>query len=163
MVLRSGGFCSIFEVKISMRKRQYTTRFYSTRSSVIESPSPGTHQSIDQKLYKSGFWGNFACSTRWHNQFGWSKIFGNGPGWWFHGPSLKQLLRYSIKWKQDINFKKTCWILFHHQVAPRIPEISIEGRRIDHVKRFKYLGTLQDAKLSFVPHINQVRTKTRTN
>ena len=76
---------------------------------------------------------------------------------------LQQLLQYSIMWKQDINFKKTFWILFHRQVAPRIPDITVDGRRIDHVKRFKYLGTILDAKLSFIPHINQVRTKIKTN
>jgi hypothetical protein len=76
---------------------------------------------------------------------------------------LKQLLEYSEKWKQEINFRKTCWILFHRQVAPRIPDIAVDGRNIDHVRTFKYLGTILDAKLSFIPHIKHVRAKIKTN
>ena len=67
---------------------------------------------------------------------------------------LKQLLQYSIQRKQEIRFKMTFWILFHRQVAPRIPDIAVEGNQIVHVKIFQYLGTLLDAQLSFVPYIN---------
>ena len=77
--------------------------------------------------------------------------------------ALKQLLEYSVNWKQEINLRKTCWILFHRQVAPRIPDISVDGYVVNHVSHFKYLGTILDAKLSFTPHMNYVRAKIKTS
>ncbi|CAF2899348.1 unnamed protein product, partial [Rotaria sp. Silwood2] len=76
---------------------------------------------------------------------------------------LLRLINYSIKWKQPINFSKTHWILFHRQVVPQIPNIICEGYNIEHVKKFKYLGTILDAKLSFTEHIDYIKTKIRTN
>jgi hypothetical protein len=76
---------------------------------------------------------------------------------------LLRLINYSIKWKQPINFNKTYWTLFHRQVDPQIPDIVCEGYKIEHVKKFKYLGTILDAKLSFTAHIDYIKTKIRTN
>lgn len=76
---------------------------------------------------------------------------------------LRRLINYSTKWKQPINFDKTFWTLFHRQVAPQFPIIECEGRNIDHASKFKYLGTILDAKLSFTAHIDYMKTKIRTN
>ncbi|CAF4105035.1 unnamed protein product, partial [Rotaria magnacalcarata] len=76
---------------------------------------------------------------------------------------LLRLIKYSIKWKQPINFSKTNWILFHRQVVPLIPNIICEGHNIEHVKKFKYLGTILDAKLSFTEHIDYIQAKIRIN
>ena len=76
---------------------------------------------------------------------------------------LAKLIKYSDKWKQPINFSKTCWILFHRQVAPQIKAIVCGGHTIEHVSKFKYLGTLLDAKLSFAAHIDYTRSKIRSN
>ncbi|CAF4808590.1 unnamed protein product, partial [Rotaria magnacalcarata] len=76
---------------------------------------------------------------------------------------LLRLIKYSIKWKQPINFSKTNWILFHRQVAPLIPNIICEGHNIEHIKKFKYLGTILDAKLSFTEHIDYIQAKIRIN
>ena len=76
---------------------------------------------------------------------------------------LLRLIKYSIEWKQPINFNKTNWTLFHRQVAPQIPDIICEGHKIEHVMKFKYLGTILDAKLSFTSHIDYIKTKIRTN
>jgi hypothetical protein len=76
---------------------------------------------------------------------------------------LKRLINYATTWKQPINFNKTYWTLFHRQVAPRIPTIECDGHTIEHTKKFKYLGTILDAKLSFTAHIDHVKAKIRTN
>ena len=76
---------------------------------------------------------------------------------------LNRLIKYSITWKQDINFKKTFWTLFHRQVAPRLPTIICDGKIIEHVKKFKYLGTYLDAKLSFTTHIDYIKGKIQKN
>ena len=64
---------------------------------------------------------------------------------------LKQLLWYSIKWKQEINFRKTFWILFHRQVAPRIPDISVEGRQIGHGNKIQIFGHLSRCRIIVHP------------
>ncbi|CAF4653727.1 unnamed protein product [Rotaria sp. Silwood1] len=76
---------------------------------------------------------------------------------------LLHLINYSIKWKQPVNFSKTCWILFNRQVVPRISNTICNGHNIEHVKKFKYLGTILAAKLSFTAHIDSIKAKIRTN
>ena len=76
---------------------------------------------------------------------------------------IKGLLNYSITWKQPINFKKTFWTLFHKQVSPKIPVIYCEGHTIEHVSKFKYLGTFLDTKLSFKYHLNYIQSKISKN
>ena len=76
---------------------------------------------------------------------------------------LNRLIDYSKQWKQPINFNKTQWILFHRQVAPKIPAVECQGHQIDHVKSFKYLGTILDEKLSFNSHIDYIKSKIKSN
>ena len=76
---------------------------------------------------------------------------------------LGRLIKYSNKWKRPINFNKTNWILFHRQVNPLIPDIICDGHKIELVKKFKYLGTILDAKLSFTSHIDYIKAKIRIN
>jgi len=76
---------------------------------------------------------------------------------------LDHLIKYSTKWKQAINFNKTQWILFHRQVAPRVPDIDHDGHHIERVSKFKYLGMFLDAKLSLTTHIDYIKNKIRTN
>ncbi|CAF4677541.1 unnamed protein product, partial [Rotaria sp. Silwood2] len=76
---------------------------------------------------------------------------------------LHHLIKYSIKWKQPINFSKTCWILFNRQVVPQVPNIIYNGYNIEHVNKFKYLGTILNAKLSFTAHLDYIKTKIRTS
>ena len=76
---------------------------------------------------------------------------------------LRRLIDYSIKWKQPINYNKTFWTLFHRQVDPKIIEIRCKGHTIKHVNKFKYLGTILDAKLTFNAHIDYIKSKIRKN
>ena len=76
---------------------------------------------------------------------------------------LLNLTKYAATWKQEINFDKTCWTLFHRQVAPRLPEIIHNEHPIEHVKQFKYLETIIDAKLSFSRHMKYTVAKIRGN
>ncbi|CAF1660001.1 unnamed protein product [Adineta ricciae] len=76
---------------------------------------------------------------------------------------LNRLIDYSKYWKQPINFKKTYWMLFNRQVAPKVPEIICQGHHIDKVNRFKYLGTILDEKLSFNSHIDYIKSKINSN
>jgi hypothetical protein len=76
---------------------------------------------------------------------------------------LNRLIDYSKCWKQPINYKKTFWMLFNRQVAPKLPEITCQGHHIDHVKSFKYLGTILDEKLSFNQHIEYIKAKINSN
>jgi hypothetical protein len=77
---------------------------------------------------------------------------------------VKALIDYSTVWKQPINFTKTNWILFHRQVAPKIPPfIECDGYRIEHCDKMKYLGTLIDSKLCFSAHIKLIETKIHKN
>ena len=77
---------------------------------------------------------------------------------------LKQLRAYSKKWKQEINFRKDLLDSFPpSNRASHTRDIDVDGRNIDHVRTFKYLGTILDAKLSFIPHITHVREKIKTN
>ena len=76
---------------------------------------------------------------------------------------LNRLMKYSTFWKQEINFKKTYWTLFHRQVSPRIPTIICNGHTIEHTKKVKYLGTHLDSKLSFSTHIDYIKEKNRKN
>lgn len=54
-------------------------------------------------------------------------------------------------------------MLFHRQVNPKIPLIDCQGHQIELVKRFKYLGTILDEKLSFNPHIDYIKSKINSN
>ena len=76
---------------------------------------------------------------------------------------LRRLIDYSSKWEQPINFNKTYWTLFHCQVDPKILQIRCAGHNIEHVDKFKYLGTIFDAKLTFNAHIDYIKTKIRKN
>jgi hypothetical protein len=76
---------------------------------------------------------------------------------------LNRLIDYSKYWKQPINFNKTYWMLFNKQVDPKIPVVACQGHQIDYVKRFKYLGTILDEKLSFNSHIDYIKSKINSN
>ena len=76
---------------------------------------------------------------------------------------IKQLLQYSWSSGNKTSISKRpsgYFSIVKSHLESR--KITVEGHRIDHVKRFKYLGTLLDANLSFGPQINQVRTKIKT-
>ncbi len=76
---------------------------------------------------------------------------------------INRLIDYSNYWKQPINFKKTFWMLFNRQVAPKLPDIVCQGHHIGHVKNFKYLGTFLDEKISFNQHIDYIKSKINSN
>ena len=76
---------------------------------------------------------------------------------------LNRLIDYSKYWKQPVNYSKTYWMLFNRQVAPQLPEIVCQGDHIDHVKRFKYLDTIINEKLSFKQHIDYIKSKINSN
>jgi hypothetical protein len=76
---------------------------------------------------------------------------------------LSRLIKYASIWKQPINFDKTYWTIFHRQVDPRIPNLECEGHVIQHVKKFKYLGMILDAKLSFEQHTDHIKAKIHSN
>ncbi|CAF1345446.1 unnamed protein product [Rotaria magnacalcarata] len=76
---------------------------------------------------------------------------------------IEDIYCYSITWKQPINFSKTFWTLFHRQVAPKIPIIYCRNSIIEQVSKFKYLGVILDAKLSFNYHLDYIKTKISEN
>lgn len=76
---------------------------------------------------------------------------------------LKDLFAYSQTWKQPINFSKTNWTLFHRQISPKIPMIYCENNIIEQVPKFKYLGTILDARLSFNSHLDSIKSKINKN
>ena len=48
-------------------------------------------------------------------------------------------------------------------MAPKVPDVSIDGRSIARVSKVKYLGTILDAKMSFSSHINYIQSKLKLN
>ena len=76
---------------------------------------------------------------------------------------LNDLSTYAQNWKQPINFRKTQWTLFHRQVSPKIPTIYCDNMTIEHVPKFKYLGTTLDARLSFNSHVDSIKSKINKN
>ena len=67
--------------------------------------------------------------------------------------------------KLSLNRDKTKAMLFHTvQKNPANVQVSIDGKSIEFVKEFKYLGITLDTHLSWKPHITQLAKKiSRTN
>lgn len=76
---------------------------------------------------------------------------------------INDLYNYSVVWKQPMNLKKTHWSLFHRQISPPIPKIKCNNNIIEQVPKFKYLGVILDARLSFNQHIDYIKAKINKN
>ncbi|CAF4490181.1 unnamed protein product [Rotaria socialis] len=59
------------------------------------------------------------------------------------------------KWKQPVNFSKTVVQVFHSRVQNPIVEIYMEGKKLEVVKEFKYLGLTSANKMSLKPTIGK--------
>ena len=77
---------------------------------------------------------------------------------------LQQVLNNLQKWSNENGFKfsksKTkcmhfCQLRKHHVD----PDLTLDGTRIDVVSEFKFLGLLFDPKLTFIPHIKNLKNK----
>ncbi|CAF3791116.1 unnamed protein product, partial [Adineta steineri] len=77
--------------------------------------------------------------------------------------AINDLHSYAIKWKQPLNFKKTYWTLFNCQPAPIIPTVYCQNNLIEQVAKFKYLGVILDARLSFNYHLDYIKSKINKN
>ncbi|CAF4196660.1 unnamed protein product [Rotaria magnacalcarata] len=61
----------------------------------------------------------------------------------------------SKKWKQSVNFSKTVVQVFHSQVQSSVVDIYMEGKKLEVVKEFKYLGLAWTNKMSLKPTIDK--------
>ena len=66
-----------------------------------------------------------------------------------------KIAAYSKKWKQPVNLSKTVVQVFHSQVKHIIVDVYMEGRRLNLVKEFKYLGFTWTNKMSSKPTIDR--------
>ena len=66
-----------------------------------------------------------------------------------------QVYAYSKKWKQPINVSKTVAQLLHTQVKRSVVNISMNGEKIELVKKFKYLGFTWTDRLSLKPTVEK--------
>ncbi|CAF2033938.1 unnamed protein product [Rotaria magnacalcarata] len=62
---------------------------------------------------------------------------------------------YSKKWKQPVNLSKTVVQVFHSQVQNPVVDIYMEGKKLEVVKEFKYLGLTWINKMSLKPTIDK--------
>ena len=64
--------------------------------------------------------------------------------------------------KLSLNIPKTKFMIFHYRqrnITNFIPDIIINGNKIEHVAEFNFLGVVLDENLSFEPHINKIANK----
>ncbi|CAF2267304.1 unnamed protein product [Rotaria magnacalcarata] len=66
-----------------------------------------------------------------------------------------KIANYSKKWKQPINLSKTVVQVFHPQVQNPVVDIYMEGKKLEVVKEFKYLGFTWINKMSLKPLIDK--------
>ncbi|CAM4925072.1 unnamed protein product, partial [Rotaria socialis] len=65
-----------------------------------------------------------------------------------------QIANYSKKWKQPVNVSKTVAQIFHSQVQNPI-NVFMDGKKLEVVKEFKYLGFAWTNKMSLKPTIDK--------
>ena len=64
--------------------------------------------------------------------------------------------------KLSLNVKKTKFMLFHHRrrnIENMIPELQINGYKLERVREFNFLGLLIDENLTWDSHIQKVSSK----
>ncbi|CAF4157481.1 unnamed protein product, partial [Rotaria magnacalcarata] len=66
-----------------------------------------------------------------------------------------QIANYSKKWKQLVNVSKTVAQIFHSQVQNPIINVFMDGKKLEVVKEFKYLGFAWTNKMSLKPTIDK--------
>jgi hypothetical protein len=75
---------------------------------------------------------------------------------------LNDLQRWLSEWRIAINISKSCAIIFARAgrrfIQPR--QVTIFGESIQWVETTRYLGVTVDKRLTWSPHIDQVRKKT---
>jgi hypothetical protein len=76
---------------------------------------------------------------------------------------INDLVSYATTWKQPLNVNKTYWTLFHRQISPKIPIVYCQNNIIEHVPKFKYLGVILGARLSFNYHLDYIKSKIHKN
>ncbi|CAM4756063.1 unnamed protein product [Rotaria magnacalcarata] len=65
-----------------------------------------------------------------------------------------QIANYSKKWKQPVNVSKAVAQIFHSQVQSPIINVFMDGKKLEVVKEFKYLGFAWTNKMSLKPTID---------
>ncbi|CAF2142358.1 unnamed protein product [Rotaria magnacalcarata] len=66
-----------------------------------------------------------------------------------------QIANYSKKWKQPVNVSETVAQIFHSQVPNPIINVFMNGKKLEVVKEFKYLGFAWTNKMSLKPTIDK--------
>ena len=64
--------------------------------------------------------------------------------------------------KLSLNTKKTKMMLFHHRqknIDNLVPELKMNGKNIELVKDFNFLGITLDECMTWNPHINKIASK----
>ena len=64
--------------------------------------------------------------------------------------------------KLSLNISKTKFMVFHRRqrdISNLIPELEINGIRLEHVTEFNFLGLIIDQHLNWKPHIDKVSSK----
>lgn len=88
-----------------------------------------------------------------------------------HGISLKatietlqqqanNIITYCNKWRQEINPKKSQFIIFHHKIKDTSPKITLVNTNIKPSPSVKYLGINLDHKVNFKLHTSITKKKT---
>jgi hypothetical protein len=76
---------------------------------------------------------------------------------------INDLVSYATTRKQPLNVNKTYRTLFHRQILPKIPIIYCQNNIIERIPKFKYLGVILDARLSFNYHLDYIKSKIHKN
>ncbi|CAF3510010.1 unnamed protein product [Rotaria socialis] len=66
-----------------------------------------------------------------------------------------QIANYSKKWKQPVNVSKTVAQTFHTQVQNPVINVFMDGKKLEVVKEFKYLGFAWTNKMFLKPTIDK--------
>ena len=66
-----------------------------------------------------------------------------------------RIFAYSKKWKQPINVSKTVAQVFHTQIKKPLLNIEMDGKKLEVVNEFKYLGFTWTDKVSLKPTVDR--------
>lgn len=77
-----------------------------------------------------------------------------------------QVLQQAFTWAQDMNLTfntdKSNFMIIGKQYESHPPQLTIEGKRLKIVKELKMLGVIFDTKMSFIPHLQNIKDKVAT-
>ena len=59
----------------------------------------------------------------------------------------------------DLNFQKLCMHFCQFHKLHLDPSLYLDGKQIPVVKEYKFVGLIFDNKLTFIPHIQYLKSK----